>query len=142
MIQGPSLLNLHEWGVPKDVRRMIVKRMDCLSYEVAKLAHDKGHERERAHAIPDVCATAAYGGHLELLKWARANGCDWDSRTCEDAALEGHLEVLQWARANGCPWDAVTCQCAAGGGHLEVLQWARANGCPCNSYKQDNASLN
>ena len=29
------------------------------------------------------------------------NGCDWDEETCSEAA-EGHLEVLQWARQNGC----------------------------------------
>jgi hypothetical protein len=22
------------------------------------------------------------GGHLEVLKWARANGCPWDENTC------------------------------------------------------------
>ena len=32
------------------------------------------------------------------------------------------LEVLQWARENGCPWDVDTCAFAAGGGHLEVLE--------------------
>ena len=46
------------------------------------------------------------------------------------AAQGGHLEVMQWARANGCPWDSLTCAYAAEGGYLEVLQWARANGCP------------
>ena len=25
---------------------------------------------------------AAKGGHLEVLKWARANGCPWDEWTC------------------------------------------------------------
>ena len=28
--------------------------------------------------------------------------------TCDAAAEEGHLEVLQWARQNGCPWDEKT----------------------------------
>ena len=45
------------------------------------------------------------GGHLEVLKWARANGCPWDEGTCAYAAEGGHLEVLKWARENGCPWD-------------------------------------
>lgn len=44
----------------------------------------------------------------------------------------GQLEVLQWARANGCPWNVSTCSGAANGGHLEVLRWARANDCPCD----------
>ena len=49
---------------------------------------------------------------------------------CKHAALEGYLNLIKWARANGCPWDKQTCANAARGGHLEVLQWARANGCP------------
>ena len=69
------------------------------------------------------------GGHLEVLQWARANGCSVGRDTCAGAANGGHLEVLQWARANGAPWDEWTCAGAAEGGHLEVLQWARANGC-------------
>ena len=46
------------------------------------------------------------------------------------AAGGGHLEVLKWGRENGCPWDKDTCACAAIGGHLEVLKWLRENGCP------------
>ena len=52
---------------------------------------------------------AAMGGHLEVLQWARANGCAWDADTCRDAAGGGHLEVLQWARASGCEWDRADC---------------------------------
>ena len=37
------------------------------------------------------------------------------------AAAGGHLELLQWARANGCPWDEDTFVRAAHGGHLEVV---------------------
>ena len=46
------------------------------------------------------------------------------------AAAEGHLEVLQWARSEGCDWDRKTCAYAAAGGLQHVLVWARANGCP------------
>jgi hypothetical protein len=63
-----------------------------------------------------------------VLKWARENGCPWDSWTCEKAAKGGHLEVLQWAHENGCPWDEKTCRYAAEGGHLEVLKYLRENG--------------
>ena len=51
------------------------------------------------------CVYAAVNGHLEILKWARENGCPWDKCTCTYAASNGHLEVLKWARENGCPWD-------------------------------------
>ena len=78
----------------------------------------------------EVCANAAREGQLEVLKWARDRGCQWNAGTCSGAAEGGHLDVLQWARANGCEWDWETCAFAAEGGHLEVLQWARENGCP------------
>jgi hypothetical protein len=41
----------------------------------------------------------------------------------------GHLEVLQWARANGCPWDKLTSWAAGQGGRLDVLEWVHANSC-------------
>ena len=40
---------------------------------------------------------------VSLIKWACAQGYPWDWQTCAYAAESGHLEVLQWARANGCP---------------------------------------
>jgi len=50
----------------------------------------------------EFCAAAAQGGHLEVLKWLRDNGCPWGAKTCTCAAVEGHLEVLKWAREQGC----------------------------------------
>ncbi|CAB9528076.1 ankyrin repeat protein [Seminavis robusta] len=86
------------------------------------------------------CKNAASAGHLEILKWARENGCPWDWRTCRRAAGYGHLEVLKWARENGCPWDDYTCSQAAKTGHLEILKWARENGCPWNERTCYNAA--
>ena len=48
-----------------------------------------------------VCKNAAQGGHLEVLRWARANGCPWDEATCASAAESGHFEVLKWACETG-----------------------------------------
>ena len=33
-----------------------------------------------------ICSYAAQNGHLEILKWARENGCQWNSYTCSYAA--------------------------------------------------------
>ena len=74
------------------------------------------------------CACAARGGHLKVLKWLRKRGCPWDARTCDYAARGGHLKMLEWLRVRGCPWDASTCAYAARGGHLKVLEWLRAQG--------------
>jgi len=54
----------------------------------------------------------------------------WDVKTCINAASNGHLELLKWARANQCPWSEETCAYAAQGGHFELLKWARMNECP------------
>jgi hypothetical protein len=63
---------------------------------------------------------------LEVLQWARANGCPWDERTCVFAAAGGRLEVLQWAQANGCPWDPEECmEAAVNAPH--VVQWIEDN---------------
>jgi hypothetical protein len=86
-----------------------------------------------------MCVRRAAGGHLEVLKWARAHGGDWDSIDfdCDHdcaalAAWGGHLEVVKWLwePEHGFDWDDEwTCAKAAQGGQLEVLQWLQANGC-------------
>ncbi|KAJ8600636.1 hypothetical protein CTAYLR_006921 [Chrysophaeum taylorii] len=76
------------------------------------------------------CSRAAAGGHLDVLQWARDHGCPWDEQTCTQAAAGGFLGVLKWARDHGCPWDEQTCGVAARNGHLDILQWAKANRCP------------
>ena len=79
----------------------------------------------------EVCNIAAENGWLDLLKWGRQNGCEWDSYVCSRAAENGNLEILKWARQNGCEWNSSVCMNAATNGHLEVLKWAKLNGCVC-----------
>ena len=108
------------------------------SYQAAKVGCWRSLEgllKQGKHGLESqktLCSGAAEGGHLEVLRWARANGCPWSHMTCKAAARSGHLEVRKWMRANGCPWNTETCSGAAEGGHLEVLKWARENGCPWN----------
>jgi hypothetical protein len=77
------------------------------------------------------CALIAKAGHLDVLQWARGHGCPWDKKACHAAARGGHLDVLMWVREQGCPWNEKTCHAAAAGGHLGVLQWARSQDPPC-----------
>lgn len=76
----------------------------------------------------DACPVAAFHGHLRALQLARSVQRQW-LNTCEAAAACGNLDVLKWARSQGCPWDYTTCLAAARNGHLHVLIWARAEGC-------------
>ena len=71
-----------------------------------------------------MCAWAAMGGHLEVLKWLHRKGCPWDQAACARAAQGGHLEVLKWLLAHDCPWDGRTYW----GAELEVVEWLRASG--------------
>jgi hypothetical protein len=58
--------------------------------------------------LKKLCEIAAKDGHLEVLIWARQNGCNWDWRTCANAAKNGHQEVIKWARQNGCEWKGLS----------------------------------
>jgi hypothetical protein len=90
----------------------------------------------------NMCSLAASEGHLEMLKWAKKNGYNWDEITCSLASKGGHLEILKWARENNCPWDEVVCVEAANGGHFSILKWARENGCPWNEDVCSEAACN
>jgi hypothetical protein len=78
------------------------------------------------------CKTTAKKGHLECLKYAHENGCEWNSDTCANAALNGQIECLKYAHENGCEWDDNTCTNAAENGQIECLKYAHENGCKWN----------
>ena len=91
------------------------------------------------------CRWAALYGHLELVKWLRAKGCPWGTRTSSCAAIGGHLDVLQWIRSQDppCPWDSKNvCYWAALEGHLDMLRWARSQGCPWHEEMTYEAARN
>jgi len=46
-----------------------------------------------------VCRTAAANGHLDILKWAKVNGCKWSLDICNYAALYRHRHVLKWEKS-------------------------------------------
>lgn len=48
------------------------------------------------------CAADAAGGSLEMLQWARPNGCLWDDETCLSASEDEHLVSLRGAAYIGC----------------------------------------
>ena len=63
------------------------------------------------------------GGHLAVLQFARANGCEWDYWTCAEAAAGGHLAVLKYAVANGCFCDLQECLGLAPAGNAGMSAW-------------------
>ena len=101
----------------------------------------KWARREGCPLDESMCIWAAEGGHLETLAWARSEGCHWNSLTSAYAARYGWLEVLKWLRENGCPWDSGVCNAAARGGHLDVLKWLRKRGCPWDQATCESAAV-
>ena len=57
------------------------------------------------------------GGHLEVLKWLRDNGCPWGEFRA-GARRTQNLEVLKWLRV-AAQWGELTCEFAAQRGDLE-----------------------
>lgn len=75
-----------------------------------------------------ICELAAWNGNLSVLKWARENGCQWNSYICASAAHNGHLEVLKWGRENGCDWDKLYCkELIKRNNHHYVVEWIENN---------------
>ena len=44
---------------------------------VAVLSYATKYEAVRLSMDAETCAHAAQNGHLHVLQWAKANGCDW-----------------------------------------------------------------
>ena len=67
---------------------------------------------------------------MQVLKWARCNGCDWDEYTCTNAVAAQRLDILQWARSQDCPWDHRTFRLIEEEAPPDIELWARKNGLP------------
>ena len=58
-------------------------------------------------------AAAASGGQLSILKFLLQEGLPLHEGSAHEASASGHLETLKWLRAQHCPWDPVSCYIAA-----------------------------
>ena len=69
---------------------------------------------------------AAHQGRLETLKWCHENDATgWGPYVLERAAAGGHLEVMKFALANGCEWEYHTLTMCE---HVAVKKWAMEHG--------------
>ncbi len=131
----------------------IAKNNGCALHSVCAWAAWFGHfdivkwgKENGSNFDSNVCASAAFGNNLEILKWivfgndGKETGCKMDIDTCSFAACNGNLEIIKWAREHGAQWNETICCYAAQNGHLETLKWARKNGCPWNTWTCADAS--
>lgn len=79
---------------------------------------------------------AASRGRLDILSWALANGCPSvnDVDVCASAASGSHLRVLKWLREErGFAWDADTLAFAAEAGCYPIVEYCLSKGCPVDT---------
>jgi len=102
--------------------------------DISRLQYLRDHHRAWGQGALYPISAAAAKGFLNVVQWARSDGCPWDSDACRSAAAGGCLQVLQWMRSQEppCPWNEDVCTAAAGRGDLESLQWLRSQSPPCD----------
>jgi len=142
-----ELKKMHQAGF--ELTTMVEHANDHYEYFSTTAAAENGHLECLKYAFENDCewdelttSRAALGGHIDCLKYAHENGCDWDESTTSKAAENGHLDCLRYARENGCPWDEWTPAKAALNGHLDCLRYARKNGCAWDVGTTNDAARN
>ncbi|KAG8460928.1 hypothetical protein KFE25_010679 [Diacronema lutheri] len=113
---GPEMLALVAAALPTDDE--LAAKLACRALRGA-VAHSM-RARGAAHAGTRTRETAALGS-IARLKWAVSCGMTLSPHL--SAAQAGHLEVLKWLRANGCAWDRAKVLAVA---DTAVVAWVRA----------------
>ena len=54
----------------------------------------------------------------------------------------GNLEMLKWARKNGCPWNKMECIFSAENDNLEILKWINIQVDKCNYRSKNDGKVN
>jgi hypothetical protein len=81
-------------------------------------------EEKKCEWDQDTMNVAVEQGNLEMVKYCVANECPVNERACASAAFNGHLEVLKYLREEvKAPWDLYTASYAARNGHLHILEY-------------------
>lgn len=116
----PMVLWAAQNNIPFDYRALCCAARSGALPVVMYLLHK--HGIVKAVEGQDVCAAAAAGGHLHVLKYLRDHGFHWDDMVTLEAAYYGHLHIIEYARSQNCPWHTNVASVAAYNGDLELLK--------------------
>jgi hypothetical protein len=95
-----------------------------------------------AYSAEWLCDWAAQGGHVEVMRWARAHGHKTTDKTAWFAAKFGRLEMLEWLRGDGCWMDIdLVMRAAANNGHIRVVEYAHTHGATLDPRLMNVAAL-
>jgi hypothetical protein len=93
---------LGEAKLPDPVDRALVR---AVSRSMRDAVDATGRDIEKLNTSTE-CRRAAELGWLSTLKNRLRRGILDKPGVCTSAARGGHLEIVKWARENGCPWEA------------------------------------
>jgi len=62
-------------------------------------------------------------GHLNMIKYAYENGCNWAPYICEMATRRGRLDIVMYAHKNGCDLGYNIYNFAAERGYLDPINF-------------------
>ena len=90
----------------------------------------------------NVCEYIAKQGSIDLMKWARDEGCPWNIHVPYKAAHHGHIALLTWLSDNSCPISYRAAHAAAKGGHIHIIEWlVNINKIDENMFCQDETYM-
>jgi hypothetical protein len=79
----------------------------------------------------DILCAAARSGNLEMIAWVKQQpGVVCDENTMAAAAGKGQTAICKYLHSEGCPWSSSACWAAASNGHVSTLRWLHEHGCP------------
>ena len=82
MAVAPSWLNLAQFGLYRDLRKLIYAKLEPFDRALVRAAHHIKPVKLDEH----FAASCARRGYLSLLQWAHEKGCPLSENTCSAAA--------------------------------------------------------
>ncbi len=92
------------YSLPKEIHREILSWLEPEEQQVTRLT-----DKYFAELIqPQDVNLLEFGAEHNFLSYCEMGLAlkNPETRVCKIAAQNDHLEVLKWARANDCPWDS------------------------------------
>ena len=77
-----------------------------------------------AELVPKICKKAASGGYVNIVRWARQEGCDWPPDTTTHEKI-----IKSWDKYYGCPFKR---KGSIRLDHIEFFELAENEGCKWN----------
>nr|WIL03652.1 ankyrin repeat protein [Cedratvirus plubellavi] len=130
LLAGTNYTKLFKWVISLDYlpdEDTAERAIEFGNLQMVECIYRGGWIRRKFWTYGYVCELAAEYNRLDILKWARKTGSDWDAMVLYNSAEKGYLEVLEWALKDGYEMCTEVFYSAAEKGQLEILQWLVEN---------------